>query len=284
MTRRPAAVLVLLSLVGLSAAPAVHAGFPIPQPPLPQRVALADCVVVGKVTKVVSDPVLAFALPKISKAPRVRYQLAVLRVETALVGAKDLRELSVGFIVPSPSRRPADFQWSVGQEGCFFLRRHPDESFHVIQAAWDVVDKARTKEFDRDLSLVKRCAKLLTDPAAGLRSKDAEDRLLTAAMLLFRYRTAQHVYRGAPKTEPIDAEQSRLILSVLAEQPWTEADLREPTGRLRLFLRIGLTDKDGWKTPDSAKEAAVAARQWLRSNAAAYRIRRFVPEEADDNK
>jgi hypothetical protein len=270
--------------MGLAAPSAVRAGFPRPQPSLPQRVALADCVVVGTVTKVMSDPVHAFALPKISGAPRVRYQLALLRVETVVRGAKHLREMRVGYVAPPPSRRPADFQWSVGQEGCFFLRRHPDESFHVIQAAWDVMDKARTKEFEQDLSRVKRCAKLLADPAAGLHSKDAEDRLLTAGMLLFRYRTARYVYRGPPKTEPIDAEQSRLILSVLAEQPWTEADLNKPAGRLRLFLRIGLTDKDGWKTPDSTKEAAVAARQWLRSHAAEYRIRRYVPEKADDSK
>jgi hypothetical protein len=279
MNRMPALGLALLTVTGVA-----QAGFPRPQPPLPQRLALADCVVIGKVTRVVSEPVHAFALPKIAGAPRVRHQLAVVRVETTLVGDRDAREISVGFAAPPPSRRPADFQWTVGQEGCFFLRRHPDESFHVVQNSWDVVDRARTKTFDRDLALLKRGAKLLADPMTGLRSKDAEDRLLTAGMLLFRYRTAQYVYRGAPKTEPIDAEQSRLILSVLAESPWTETDLRAPTGRLPLFMRIGLTDKDGWKSSDSVKATAAAAREWLRSNAAEYRIRRYVPDESGDGK
>ncbi|HEY7312635.1 MAG TPA: hypothetical protein VH643_24940 [Gemmataceae bacterium] len=278
MKRRPASGLVLLSLGGLVLVPPLRAGFPRPQPPLPQRVVLADRVVVGKVTKVVPDPVHALALPKIPGAPRVRYQLAVLHVETTLVGARGPREIRIGFVPPPSSRRPADFQWTVGQEGCFFLRSHPDESFLVVQDSGDVMDRARTKEFDRDLALVKRCAKLLADPAAGLRAKDAEDRLLTAAMLIFRYRTPQYIYRGAPKTEPIDAEENRLILSILAESPWTEADVRAPTGRLRLFLRMGLTDKDGWKSPDSTKEAASAAREWLASNAKEYRIRRYVPE------
>lgn len=276
--------LALLPIVGLAATGSAQAGFPRPQPPLAQRIALADRVVVGKVTKVMPDPVHAFALPKIAGAPRVRYQLAVLRVETTLVGAGDLREMSIGFVPPRSSRRPADFQWTVGQAGCFFLRSHPDESFLVVQDSGDVMDRARTKEFDRDLALVKRGAKLLADPVAGLRAKDAEDRLLTAAMLIFRYRTARYVYRGTPKTEPIDAEENRLILSILAEAPWTEADLRAPTGRLRLFLRMGLTDKDGWKSPDSTKEAASAAREWLASNAKAYRIRRYVPEKSDEDK
>ena len=38
--------------------------------------------------------------------------------------------------------------------------------------------------------MVKRCVKLLEKPTAGLKSKDASDRLLTASLLINRYRTA----------------------------------------------------------------------------------------------
>jgi hypothetical protein len=241
-------------------------------------------VIVGTVTEVKTDPALAFSLPKITGAPRVPYRLAVIRIDTAVRGAEDQREVSVGFVAPPPSRRRDDFRWSVGQEGCFFLRKHPDESFYVIQSPFDVLDRARAKSFDRDLALVKRCAKLLEDPEAGLRSKETTDRLLIAAMLIFRYRTAQYVYRGEPKTEPIDTGQSRRILAILAEGPWTEKDIRDPAGRLRLFLRLGLTDRDGWKPPESAAEMATAAQEWLRANSDRYRIRRYVPEEGPGDK
>ncbi len=160
------------------------------------------------------------------------------------------------------------------------MRKHPDERFHVLLAWWDFLDKAKTKDFDRDLALVKRGAKLLADPVAGLRSRVAEDRLLTAGMLIFRYRTAQQVYRGDPKTEPIDAEQSRLILSALAEGDWTEKDARDPMGRLCLFSRLGLTDVDGWNPPPSAKEAGEAARRWLRATRPRFASAATCPKKA----
>ncbi len=278
MIRAKAAILLLMACL-----PPLRAGFPRPEPPIPERVALAECVIVGKVTSVAADPVHAFALPKIAGARKVPHQVAVVRIDSVVVGAKDLRQLRAGFIAPPPSpRRRPGFQWSVGQEGCFFLRKHPDESFWVLQAEYDMLAKGSDKDFDRRLTLVRRCGKLLKDVEAGLRAPDADDRLLTAGMLILRYRTPQHVYRGAPKTEPIDAGESRRILAVLAEGEWTEKDLRDPMGRLRLFVRLGLTGRDGWKPARSDKEAAEAARAWLRTNASTYRIRRYVAEESPD--
>ncbi len=272
MIRATAAVLLVTGWL-----PLVRAGFPRPEPPIPQRVALADCVIVGQVTSVPEDPVHAFSLPKIAGAPKVPYHMAVVRIESVVIGAKDLRELRVGFIAPPPSsRRRPGFQWSVGQQGCFFLRKHPDEPFWVLQADYDLLDKARDKDYERRLDLVRRCGKLLADVEAGLRAPDAGDRLLTAGMLILRYRTPQHVYRGAPKTEPIDADQSRRILAILAEGKWTEKDLRDPMGRLPLFFRLGLTKRDGWKPARSDQEAAEAAQAWLRANVSTYCIRRYV--------
>jgi hypothetical protein len=284
MQRAPFRGLLLAASALTLTAALAPAGFPIPAPPLPERVALAECIVVGTVTEVKADLVSAFSIPKIPGAPKVSHRLAVVRVETVVAGAKDMREIQVGFVVPKGPARRGDFQWTAGQAGCFFVRKHPDERFHVLLGWWDLLDKAKTKDFDRDLALVKRCAKLLADPGAGLRSRDREDRLLTAGMLIVRYRTPQHVYRDDPKTEPIDGEQSKLILSALAEGDWTDKDVRDPMGRLRLFSRIGLTDEDGWKPPASAQEAAQEAQKWLRANSATYRIRRYVPEEESGRK
>jgi hypothetical protein len=274
----------VLGLALFSAALAVtaaHAGFPIPEPPLPARVALADCVVVGEVTGVNPEPVLAPPDVKVPGAPKVPYTLAAVRVGTVVIGDRNLRELRAGYVVPARPARPgqAALKWAVGQQACFFLHKHPDESFYVARAPWDVLERARAEDFNRQLALVKRCARLLADPASGLRAKEADDRLLTAGMLIFRYRTARYVYRGTPRTEAIDAEQSRLILSALAEGPWSEKEGEAALSRRLLFFRLGLTATDGWRPPASAKDLAPAARAWLRANAATYRIRRYAPPD-----
>src|SRR5439155_2828680 len=182
-------------LVVGKASPAA-AGVPIPEVPLPQRVAVAECIVVGKVAALEDDLVEALPLLKIPGAGKLPYQIAVVKVESAVRGLKDLDVLRVGFIPPPASegqtaprtRRLAQVKLTVNQEGCFFLHKHPDESFYAASATADVLDRAKAKNFDKDVALVKRCARLLDDPDAGLRSKDATDRRLTAAMLILRYR------------------------------------------------------------------------------------------------
>src|SRR5262249_35221454 len=148
----------------------------------------------------------------------------LVSIQSLIVGPKDLHELRVGFLlppepgraVPPGYRRMAQVNLTVDQVGCFFLRKHPEEPFYVAQASYDFLDKAKSKDFDRLVTQIRHQARLLANPDAGLRSKEADDRLTTAAMLIFRYRTLIYVYSGPPKTEAIDAGQSRLILATLA--------------------------------------------------------------------
>jgi hypothetical protein len=254
---------------------------------LPERVALADCVVVGKVTGFEPDRVSASPLLKIRNAPKVQFQIAIVTSESKILAAKDNGPLRVGFLPPAPPGSPTPQQYQktevklrIDQQACFFLRRHPDESFYVAQTTFDVLDRVTTKTFDKDIALVGRCARLLADPDASLRSADAEDRWLTAAMRIYRYRTATVVYSGRAKTAPIDAEQSQRILAALAEGSWNEKDAMGPMGRLRLFLRLGLTRQDGWIKPVAVDATLTAARDWLRANGDSYRIRQYVPEDS----
>jgi tetratricopeptide (TPR) repeat protein len=46
-----------------------------------------------------------------------------------------------------------------------------------------------------------------------------------------------------------------------------------------LFLRLDLTEDDGWTPPRRLPDVAAAAEKWLADHAATYRIRRYVPEE-----
>jgi hypothetical protein len=129
-------------------------------------------------------------------------------------------------------------------------------------------------ETAEEVELAKRMAKRLEDPMAGLKSADAKERLLTAGMLLGRYRLSTN---GAGKQVPIDAAESKLILEILAASDWNTAPELMPTGAPRtLFLQLGLEAKDGWQQPGDLRELPVAARKWLRDNAGTYRIKRFA--------
>ena len=65
------------------------------------------------------------------------------------------------------------------QEVCLFLARHPAETFYILPDFWGAID-ARSPNAEKEVELAKRTAKLLADPMAGLKSKDADDRLITA--------------------------------------------------------------------------------------------------------
>jgi tetratricopeptide (TPR) repeat protein len=263
----------LLSLVLLGPAATARALIPTPEPPIPQRVALADAVVVGRVVGIEEEAVQAFPLLKVRGGPRVSFRMARVRIDRVLLGRPGPGHVRVG-VGPGP-RMPVLRE---GQTGCFFLRRHPEGPFFVLPAGSDFID-SRREEFAKVLDLAGRCAGLLANPDEGLRSPDGEDRLLTAALLIFRFRTPRYAYSGAPRTEPVDAELSRRILAVLREGSFSDRAAREPTGRLTLFLRLGLTEDDGWTPPPRLSAAAAAAEKWLADHAATYRIRRYVPEE-----
>jgi hypothetical protein len=212
------------------------------------------------------------------------------------MGAKAGSEIRVGFIPPQTApaggpvfiRRRPGLVLTTGQEGCFFLTKHPDENFYTVPAYFDFVEK-KAPNFDKDMVQVKRCVKLLSDPDAGLKSKDAEDRMLTAGMLVSRYRTVKPGMDGKT-TEPIDAEESKRILQTLAEADWTVKPNPQPgpfglqMTPQNIFLRLGLTPEDGWKQPQNFMEVPAAAKAWLKDHAGAYRITRFVAEKSDKDK
>jgi hypothetical protein len=236
-------------------------------------VALADAVVVARVAAIEEATVQAFPLMRVRGGSRVPFKMARLHIERVLLGKAGPEQVRVG-VGPGP-RMPL---LKEGQSGCFFLHRHPDEPFLVLSAGSDFIDSKR-KDHDEALALVTRCAALLANTDEALRSADGDGRLLTAAMLVFRYRTPRHAYSGPPRTEPIDAEQSRRILAVLKEGSFSDKAARDPTGRLTLFLRLGLAEDDGWKPPPRLPDVGPAAEKWLAAHADTYSIRRYIPEE-----
>jgi hypothetical protein len=253
--------------------------------PLPERVATADAVVIGKVTGIEDKTISAEPSPGVKE--KAEYQIAVVKIEDGVLGTKGLTHVKIGTIkVPEgrPIIRPGGYappKLSVDQEGVFFLQKHPTESFYVLQGAMSVVNKAGNDNFEKEAARVKECAKLLADPKAGLKSKSADERALTAGMLVIRYNTAQP---GQTKRESINADESKLILNALADGDWMKGNDQNDLSPQWGFGRLGLTDKDGWNaagpfnTPNAYEEAAKA---WLKGHAESYRVQRFVSDKKD---
>jgi hypothetical protein len=172
--------------------------------------------------------------------------------------------------------------YSTGQEGLFFLTKHHDENFYLAPMYFSFTDK-QNANFAKDLDLVKRCVKLLEEPMTSLKSKDAEDRLLTAAMLISRYRQVRPGDGNPPKTEAAPAAESKLILNILAESDWGPAKPGQPNPLgymtpMSLFYQLGATDKDGWVPPKNPQgnQMVDMAKKWVKEHADTYRIQRFV--------
>src|ERR1700687_2921437 len=82
-------VILLSTVLGLTASSTVWAVVPLVAPPVPRRVALADLVVVGKITAIEDELVEAappLKIPGVSQT--VSYRVVVVTVDSALLGGK----------------------------------------------------------------------------------------------------------------------------------------------------------------------------------------------------
>jgi hypothetical protein len=119
----------------------------------------------------------------------------------------------------------------------------------------------------------------MDNPQAALKSKDADERLMAAAILIEKYRTFRGP--GAPKQEPIDAAESKLIVLAIANADW-KAPVNFGGFRpnpAQLFGRLGIGPNDGFKVAPGT-DYQVQAQNWLRDNAEKYRVQRFTSGDA----
>jgi hypothetical protein len=295
MKHRPAAVLAALSVAGLLASAVSAKALMIAPAPIAQRVATAEVVVLGTVTRLEDKPVKAARFP--GDKDGAEYTIAIVKIDKNFLGAQDLTHLRVGFIPPPPAvnpnpnpgpnqlpvvrppiRRFPQVNLTKDQKVCLFLSRHPQGGdFYVAPAYFDVID-AKNPNFAKEQAEVERAARLLANPMAGLQSKNNEERFETAAMLLTKYRTPKPGVAN-PQQQPIDAKESKLILEALADADWTAqrpgAFQMNPQA---MFYRLGLTAKEGWTQPKNFKEFPDAAKKWLKDHADTYRIQKYVAE------
>jgi hypothetical protein len=243
--------------------------------PLPNRLAAADMIVVGKVTAVEDQTVKVAPFP--GAANKVEYKVVTLTVGDPLMAPKETKTVRLAYvpIPPNVAINPAPLQPTVGMEGVFFLTHNADAGFYTAQGGLQFLAK-NSPTFEKDVTLLKRCVKLLEDPNASLKSKEAEDRFLTAAILVARYRMKKV---PTAETELVDAEQSKLILQALAGADWTPPMDFTHLSPLMVFGKLPLTEKEGWTQPKDPKTYPTAAQQWVKEHAGTYRIPRFVAEK-----
>jgi hypothetical protein len=257
-----------------------------------QRVAWSDLIVVGKVAEIEEKPARDDELPG---QPRGWYsRVARLEVSEVLLGPDKDASLRLA-VNPMWMKPPASWYdldrmygkgnvpkelprvqpFEKGRQGIFFLSRRSPGKVYVPTDHPIFTDKG-DQVYEEELKRCKRLVHLLADPKASLRSEDRADRRVSVAMLLWRYSTDRY---DTSKTELIDAEESKLILGVLADSEWVRVSKDPDEAPMHILYgwvyptlgagsdapRRGLTDED-----------YAPVREWVRKNCEKYRIKRYV--------
>ena len=256
-----------LSLLTLLVVVAIGSARVMAPPPIAVRLATADAVFVGKVTGFGDKMVPA----DLEKGDEREMQVATVEVSQDLLG-KVGKKVQVGFFPPM-GRRPG-LQLEPKDEALFLVRKHPKlKNTYVAEMFYSAVRDKDNPEFKTQVDEAKAAVKLIANPMAGLKSKDADERYLTAALLITRYRTP----KADSKLEAVPAAESKLILETLAEVDWQP---RNPKffslPAIGLFGRLGVTEKDGWTPPKNFAEVPAEAKKWLKANAGKFKMQRYA--------
>lgn len=266
---------VLLLLVTV---PAFAFGKKVVERPRPQPVlttATSDAVVVGTITAVEDD------LVKIKSHPDAKtedeYRVLVVKVDDAIQGVKNTTHIRIAMPAAEYQRTSQTYQ----PEGkfLFFLAKHSTTELLLPSSNQQPVNLADKKadEFIRRSKLVGAAIK---DPMTALKAKEKDDRVLAAIGLVTYYR--RHAGTNH-ETAYRPADESKLILEVLAEGDWTNGRTPDEGGVYSLTLGMNLEDF-GWhalgKTgANPAAEYQEAFKKWLTDKGRDARVKQFVPKK-----
>jgi hypothetical protein len=256
-----------------------------------EKLVRSDVVAVGKVTAIEKDDVLA---PQFPGAPdKVAYKIAVVKIETGLVGANNLTHVKIGFLPPPmdpnapPGGRPipgrGGFQpvnITKDMEALFFLRKHHSADFYTVEPIMAPTD-TKDEGYKAQLELVKKGAGVIADPTKALKAERADDRLFAAALLVTKYRSYPD---NAPEVEnvKIGADESKLILKAIAEGDWKKDQDGVSPHPYQAFSMLGLNETSGFKFPqvkpgeDFITKAKDTYTAWLAGPGKDYQITKLV--------
>jgi hypothetical protein len=222
-----------------------------------------------------------------SSQKKALFGVAEVEVEEALVGVKKGDKVRVGILMITPfgqrKAKPVPMApLAKDQEALFYVVQHPEDDLLVFIEPADVLIKGKSNEYDKELKEARKWARYRQDPMKYLKSKDAEERLTAAGMLLTHY----SIWRpGKWKTEEIDKKESKLILEALAGADWSYTKQRDHDfSPSNMWFLLSPKERDGWKAPGlknntfDLDKVIDAEKKWLKDNAAKYRVKRTVPD------
>ena len=297
-----------VSLCGLAAVAAVALLAPaavafkiavMPAASTKAKVLQSEVVVVGKVVGIDKETV---ELEQYSGGPKVAHTVANIKIETPLVGAKNVTHVKVAYVkpespqpgdggrggrprpIPYPGRGGQPFIPAEDQEGVFFLQKHPTSDNHFqVQFGHNPVLSTDPKYKD-ELAAVKAIAGTFADPVKALSVEKDDERVANALSLAQKYRVApQGNFSGVFDETPIPADQTKLFLKVLTEVDWTKyADaprLADALGLMPGNYGIPRVSAGEGEEPLAARQKAFKA--WAEKYGVKFEVKRLTAKPAE---
>ena len=149
---------------------------------------------------------------------------------TLLVGPADPAQIPFddgnGRMAAMPSFRPwlNNVQVIDGQEGVFFVTKHPFSNKHSYLVPGAVPLNALDTKYKDNLAVIEKVQAVLKDPIKALKAEKAEDRFIAAQTLVQKYRAYPPQAVNGVEEVAIDAEQSKLILAAILEGDFAKYD------------------------------------------------------------
>ena len=128
---------------------------------------------------------------------------------------------------------PNSVQLIDGQEGVFFLSKHPADATAYMHAGGSPPLNPLDTKYKEELAEVKGVAAVCADPMKALKADKAEDRMKAANVLVTRYRRPP-AFDGKPYDQKaIPAEEAKLIFKAMADGDWELWDKPQQPNEVR---------------------------------------------------
>ena len=250
-----------------------------------QQTVQSEVVVVGTVTFIEREVADTKSHPE--ALDTLPYTVAIVKVETAIRGVKNITHIRVGFVPRAETqgrgfRQLGDsFIINLAENGRYvlFLQKHPVGNFYQFQSQTPPLPITDGDKREWAIAEATLAADAIADPMKALKLENAQDRALSALALLMHYR--QPASRGEVDRVPIDEAENAAILKAIADGDWTLTfTAHTRLGSALQYLNIAATD--GWNypvVPAGANAEAVyrtAFQEWLAGPGAKFRIHKSV--------
>ena len=245
---------------------------------------------------------------------KTAYRVATIKVTDTLIG--DKADAVKVLIAPSDPVQPVfeypgqpqqyfppfpnQIQVIDGQEGVFFLVKHPTAADQYTLAQGQPPLSPLDTKYKDDLAAVKQMAAIYADPVKALKAEKPDDRMKAAYAITLRYRQPPPFDGKQPAEKSIPAEETKLIFQAMLDADWEKWDKPQqdpnidytlnPTGLIGLIgVYAGAPGKANFPQvrpqPNQGFSAAYrdAFKEWMTGNGKEFEIKRFVhPGEKKD--